>query len=276
MRQEWVGKRKAVRQTSMIRAEIRFMDDRPPIDCTIIDISKTGARVDAVGLAELPDSFDLFIPARDELKFARIVRREPTFVCVEFMTSRSEDPKLIGEILSRLTELEQAAPGDLQRQPRPAQDNTAAADNTAALERRIANLEAELAAVRGIAEAAAERPMPVPAPSVLPAPAPDRMPEIQALHASLSSLADRIEQAAAVPPAVSTDRFDALVRDVDVLHRQMMDLCATMAALSRPAEPIETTESADELAADVSDLRKSVQTLILLVSQLVRRTSAAA
>ena len=270
MRQEWVGKRKAVRQTSMIRAEIRFIEDRPPIDCTIIDISKTGARVDAAGLAELPDSFDLFIPARDELKFARIVRREPTFVCVEFMASRTEDPKLIGEILSRLAGLEQATPGDLQRQPLPAQNNNAA------LERRIADLEAELAAVRGIAEAAAERPMPVPAPAVMPAPVPDRMPEIQALHASLSSLADRIEQAAAVPPAVSTDRFDALVRDVDVLHRQMMDLCGTMAALSRPVEPIETADSADELAADVSDLRKSVQTLILLVSQLVRRTSAAA
>jgi chromosome segregation ATPase len=135
---------------------------------------------------------------------------------------------------------------------------------TAALESRIAHLEMELSALRGMSAAAADAAKPASGP----------MPEIQTLHASLLSLADRLERAAAEPPAIAPERFEALSGDVDLLRTQMTDLCEAMATYVKPLE--EQEAPLQDLAAEVSDLRKSVQSLILLVSQLVRRTSAAA
>jgi hypothetical protein len=150
------------------------------------------------------------------------------------------------------------------RQDRPeAEPADQPTSGTAALEMRITQLETELSAMRGMMEAAADAARPS-----------ERMPEVHTLHASLLSLADRLERAAAEPPAIDPERFDVVSRDVDLLRTQMTDLCEAMATYVKPLE--EQDPSLQELAAEVSELRKSVQSLILLVSQLIRRTSAAA
>ncbi len=71
---DWVGKRAAARQNCQMRAEMRFLDGRPPMECTIIDISATGCRVQLPSEFECPEDFDLFIPSRSETKIAKIRR----------------------------------------------------------------------------------------------------------------------------------------------------------------------------------------------------------
>lgn len=252
MRQEWVGKRKSVRQSCLVRAEIRFPGDRPSLDCTITDVSSNGARIEG-NLQDVPDSFDLFIPARNELKLARVVRREPTVLGVSFLTAR-EDPTLIADLITRLVALENAADGK----------NSA---RIATLEDRILRLEADLASLRRPVETAA-----------LEAPAPDRMSEVQALRESLTALADRLERTAAVPtPASEPDsRVSDLAADVEDLRRSVAALEAAVTAATRPDPIIVPAVIPDALAEEVSSLRQSVQSLILLVSQLIARSRPAA
>jgi hypothetical protein len=256
MRQEWVGKRKSVRQSCLIRAEVRFLDDRPSLDCTVTEMGAGGARLEVDDPAALPDDFDLFIPARNELKHAHVTRREPNFAAVVFMASRSEDPNLIGDLIKRLAQVEQhgtpADPSDHQGDAR-----------LAALEDRILQLEAELAITRGVAEAAADRPAP-----------PDRMVEVQALRDSLTALADRLERTAAA--SEPEPRIATLAEDIEELRRTVTELGAAMAGLGKPDPVTEAQPAPEELAEEVSALRQSVQSLILLVSQLVARSRAAA
>ena len=256
MRQEWIGKRKSMRETVLIRAQLRFLDSRPPSDCTIIDISKGGARLEAEDLASLPETFDIFIPARNETRYARMTRREDSFVCVEFMRSRGDDSKLMDELIRRLHRLEEMAgvEGKLPKRASP---------KVNAYEARIAALETELAAVRGIAEAAAD----VPA----QAPAPDRLPEIQSLHDSLALLADRLERAQGLPQvspeavAALTARVDGLAnrpepalaqQQMDDLRQQVADLCAVVAKATQPDDHAARLEA--DLRADIADLRQTL------------------
>ncbi|MDF2117982.1 PilZ domain-containing protein [Roseiarcaceae bacterium H3SJ34-1] len=106
MRNEWIGRRQAVRQTCHMRAEMRFLDGRVPIECTVIDISATGARVQLPDGFECPEDFDLFIPSRSETKIAKMRRQEDNVAGVAFLKSRHEDPLVLQSIVERLARLE--------------------------------------------------------------------------------------------------------------------------------------------------------------------------
>ena len=258
MRQEWVGKRKSMRQTVLIRAQVQFLDNTPSRECTIIDISKGGARLETDDLAALPETFDIFIPARNETRYARITRREESFVCVEFLRSRGDDTKLMDELIRRLNSLEEmaGAEGKLPKRASP---------KVTALEARLAALETELAAVRGIAEAAAD------VPAQAPAAAPDRLPEIQSLHDSLALLADRLEKAQGTPQvapealALLNARVDSLCNrpepasvqpQMDDLRQQMADLCAVVAKASQPDDRATRLEA--ELREELAGLHRKL------------------
>ena len=92
---DWVGKRKAARQPVNMRAEIRFLDGRSPVECRITDISSTGCAVELK--TEIPDleDFDLFIEARGETKICKLRRGGGTTLGVAFLKSRLDDPLVI-------------------------------------------------------------------------------------------------------------------------------------------------------------------------------------
>ena len=108
MRNEWIGRRQAVRQTCHMRAEMRFLDGRVPIECMIVDISATGARIELPDGFECPEDFDLFIPSRSETKIARMRRQEDNVVGIAFLKSRQDDPLVLQSIIERLARLEHA------------------------------------------------------------------------------------------------------------------------------------------------------------------------
>jgi hypothetical protein len=108
MRQEWVGKRQAVRTSVQLRAQLRFGADRPPLDCTIMDISQTGARILIASEEEaLPQTFDIHIPARSELKWGRVRWRERQQIGIEFLKTRPGDRDSVeAGLIERLMRLE--------------------------------------------------------------------------------------------------------------------------------------------------------------------------
>lgn len=137
MRQEWVGKRQAVRTTVQLRAQMRFESGRPPVECTITDISLFGARLTVPDAGPYPDDFDIFIPARSETKWARVRWREDLQLGVEFPKGRRNDESgATTAILSRLAALEKRSEQDAE--PLPAFD---ASPQIGALEARLAALE---------------------------------------------------------------------------------------------------------------------------------------
>jgi hypothetical protein len=246
MRQEWIGKRKAIRQSCSIRAEIRPLDGRPVLECTITDISNTGARIEAANLEDVPESFDLFIPARNEMKFARISRREAGFVGAEFLKSRGDDPQIIGDLLQRLVRLEQVF-GFVPKDPETTKPRGAKAA-VLALEARLAKLETETEVLRGLAEAAVD----VPHLST-----PDRLPEIQSLTGTLAALADRLDELRAQPPAVGRDEFGALAATVQGLAEALAS--ARDAAQEAPGLWSEVTALRDELNLLKAQMHTSAQ-----------------
>jgi len=118
MRNEWIGRRQAVRQTCHMRAEMRFLDGRMPIECTVVDISATGARVELPDGFECPEDFDLFIPSRSETKIAKMRRQEHNIAGVAFLKSRHDDPLVLQSIIERLARLERGY-GELKKAAAP-------------------------------------------------------------------------------------------------------------------------------------------------------------
>jgi hypothetical protein len=162
------------------------------------------------------------------------------------------------ELIRRLNSLEEmaGAEGKLPKRASP---------KVTALEARLAALETELAAVRGIAEAAAD------VPAQAPAAAPDRLPEIQSLHDSLALLADRLEKAQGTPQvapeavALLNARVDSLCNrpepasvqpQMDDLRQQMADLCAVVAKASQPDDRATRLEA--ELREELAGLHRKL------------------
>ena len=73
------------RRASTLRAWADPGGVLPVIDCRVLDISETGARVTPMVGVELPDHFTLQVNSSTIVGEARVVRRTETFVGVEFV-----------------------------------------------------------------------------------------------------------------------------------------------------------------------------------------------
>ena len=63
---------------------VTLNDSRPPVACTLLDISQSGARLSADDQGTLPNEFLLVI--RDDLKkMCRVMRRSKTEIGVRFI-----------------------------------------------------------------------------------------------------------------------------------------------------------------------------------------------
>ena len=87
MRAIWVGKRQASRAAVVIRAELRTGDDKPIGQCSIVDISRSGARARMEGEFPVPPMFALFIPARNETRVCKLRWHRDSEIGIEFIAA---------------------------------------------------------------------------------------------------------------------------------------------------------------------------------------------
>lgn len=113
--------RQEVRQRVFLKGRIRFNNGASSMDCLVRDLSATGARISLSETATLPEVFDLHIPQKDRTYRAILRWRREDGIGVTF---------------------EDAAKAAAPAAPEPAPSETAV------LLRRIAELEAENAALR--------------------------------------------------------------------------------------------------------------------------------
>lgn len=92
----WFGKardvneqRESIRVRSFLRGEIIHSHGASRTECTIRDLSDTGARLDAPPSVTIPEFFELIIPARSLHKRGQIVWRHGAEIGVRFVDERT-------------------------------------------------------------------------------------------------------------------------------------------------------------------------------------------
>ena len=264
MRQEWVGKRQSLRTSVQLRAQIRFDAHHPPIECTITDISATGARVTVSEPGDCPDDFDVFIPARSETKWAHVRWRQDKQLGVEFLKGRRSDATSgAAVILARIAALESRLEGSAPIEA--PSDWSALADP---LEKRVSALESQITE-RSIAAASTGS-------------TPDECVAPPAEGPLLAAALARIVQA--------ESRFADLENEISRQDAVLRDIALSLADLSKAIEGLNRSASAPPPAAEgepgasgapdarlealekrYGELRASLQGLILLISGKIMR-----
>ena len=84
--------RLAARRRSLLGARIEFNNRSSTLDCTVRDLSRTGARLALAGRSDVPDEFDLWIEDRNQRYRAQVRWRRLTLVGVEFMAPAADPP----------------------------------------------------------------------------------------------------------------------------------------------------------------------------------------
>ena len=81
----FVEARSTDRVRSLLRARILFNNNNSTIDCTVKNISGTGAKIELSNTITVPGEFTLDIPAKGQLLRARIVWRDVDAIGVTFI-----------------------------------------------------------------------------------------------------------------------------------------------------------------------------------------------
>lgn len=236
---DWVGKRKAARQPVNMRGEIRFLDNRAPLEVRITDISASGCAIELKEDAELPEDFDLFIESRGETKICKVRRNAGLKLGLAFLKSRLDDPLVMQTLLERVQRLER---GYAELKGQPVSEAVSTAERRAAGEPRRAD----------------DREVAVAGPSI------DQ--RIQALAAGLSDARATIDRLISEPRpeplADLTPKVDAQSRDIAGLKMEMAQLAKVMrgmanAAASAPASPGPVADH----SADIAELKQEMTRL---------------
>ncbi len=82
----------AARARTFLKGVIYFNNRGTSIDCTIRDLSDTGAKIEFASLVTVPDLIELHIPQKQRTFPARVMRRESYEIGVSFEDQRSGDP----------------------------------------------------------------------------------------------------------------------------------------------------------------------------------------
>lgn len=89
-----VERRGSPRLRVLKKAKLIHPNNASVFDCTIRDISETGARVSCANTGGLPNELQLMFHAQREVRGVRIVWRRPGEMGVQFLTPASAAPKL--------------------------------------------------------------------------------------------------------------------------------------------------------------------------------------
>lgn len=98
----------AARARTFLKGVIYFNNRGTSIDCTIRDLSDTGAKIEFASLVTVPDLIELHIPQKQRTFPARVMRRESYEIGVSFEDQRSGEPRRgsDSELAERVAKLE--------------------------------------------------------------------------------------------------------------------------------------------------------------------------
>jgi PilZ domain len=103
-------RRRTARQKSFLRGCIYFNNRRTAIDCLIRDMSDGGARLQFSDAISIPDTFELYIPQKEQTLRAAVVRRHGMNVGVSFIDAAqapaASAPSDVAELAERVHRLE--------------------------------------------------------------------------------------------------------------------------------------------------------------------------
>jgi hypothetical protein len=88
------NRRASPRQKALLQGRIYFNNRRMSVDCMIRDLSGEGARLKIAGAVSVPDSAELYLPARDEYRLVKIQWRHGDELGVAFVLDNMASPAL--------------------------------------------------------------------------------------------------------------------------------------------------------------------------------------
>ncbi len=110
----------ALRLRTFLKGVVYHDNRSVSIDCTVRDLSDSGARLEFPTRVGVPDLIELDIPQRHRTYTARVMRREPCEIGVAFEDQRSSEPRRTSDtqLAERVQKLETeiAAMGRLLKQ----------------------------------------------------------------------------------------------------------------------------------------------------------------
>ena len=83
----------AVRQRTFLKGTVYYDNRRASIECTIRDLSDSGARLAFDHPVTVPDNIELFISQKQQTLRAYVRRREPYEIGVAFEIERAPNPR---------------------------------------------------------------------------------------------------------------------------------------------------------------------------------------
>lgn len=98
----------AARSRTFLKGVVYYNNRGVSIDCTIRDLSDTGAKIEFSSLVTVPDLIELYIPQKQRTYPARVMRRESYEIGVSFEDQRSSEPRrgIDSELTERVAKLE--------------------------------------------------------------------------------------------------------------------------------------------------------------------------
>jgi hypothetical protein len=98
----------AARARTFLKGVVYFNNRGTSIDCTIRDLSDTGAKIEFSSLVTVPDLIELHIPQKQRTYAARVMRREVYEIGVSFEDQRSGESRrgTDNELAERVSKLE--------------------------------------------------------------------------------------------------------------------------------------------------------------------------
>lgn len=102
------GPQAAARTRTFLKGIVYFDNRRASIDCTIRDLSDTGARILFASAVSVPDSIELHIPQKQTTFPVRVRRRDQNEIGISFEDQRSHEPRraVDGDMAERVAKLE--------------------------------------------------------------------------------------------------------------------------------------------------------------------------
>ena len=89
-----IERRALVRHKTFIKGRIYFNNRLSTLDCIVRDVTANGGRIEVAGSVTLPDSFEIYLPNKDECFFAHVIWRKGNHLGVSWSHDHASKQKL--------------------------------------------------------------------------------------------------------------------------------------------------------------------------------------